>query len=495
MIAEKFRDALLAVMPITVIVTILNYTLTPLDDHVYLRFLIGAFLIFAGLYTFLLGVDIGITQIGNLMGASIAKTNKLWVVVAAALFLGFTITVAEPGLHVLAKQLESVTSGAIRGLAVILAVAAGIAAALSLGFARIVYNVSLKVTLTFLYLIIFALAYFTPNEFIAISFDASGAATGAVTIPFILALAMGVSALKKDSRTGEADSFGMVAMVCAGAIIAVMLMGVVSQTEALTESSAESVPASGALMAPFIEKLPLVAAEVFMALTPIVIIFIIFQNINFKLSRRALRKIAAGLVFSFIGLVLFLLGVYGGFWEVGSLVGKNLAVLENKGFVIGVGFLIGLAAILAEPAVYVLTRQIEDVTSGYVRRSLVLVALSLGVGTAIALSVINILTPEIMPWHFILPGYALALALSYYVPGLFVGIAFDSGAVSSGPMAATFVLAFAHGVAGAAENASILSDGFGTIAMVTLTPIIALQFLGVAFKLKSKKGGRTENAR
>ena len=153
-------------------------------------------MIFAGLYTFLLGVDIGITQIGNLMGASIAKTNKLWVVVAAALFLGFTITVAEPGLHVLAKQLESVTSGAIRGLAVILAVAAGIAAALSLGFARIVYNVSLKVTLTFLYLIIFALAYFTPNEFIAISFDASGR-DRAVTIPFILALAMGVSAPKR----------------------------------------------------------------------------------------------------------------------------------------------------------------------------------------------------------------------------------------------------------------------------------------------------------
>ena len=223
-LAEKLREVLLSVLPITIIVTILNFTITPLGTHLYMRFIVGALLIVAGLTVFLLGVDIGITQIGNLMGASIAKTNSLPIVIAAALILGFVISVAEPDLHILAQQVENVTSGNIEKNDIVLVVSAGIALMLALGFIRILYNLAINKIFTVLYLIVFFLAYFTPNEFMAISFDASGATTGAVTVPFILALAAGVSALKKDSKFSEIDSIGMVGIASVGAIIGVMLL-------------------------------------------------------------------------------------------------------------------------------------------------------------------------------------------------------------------------------------------------------------------------------
>ena len=488
-IAEKLKEVLLAVLPITFIVTILNFTITPLGTDLYIRFIVGALLIIAGLTVFLLGVDIGITQIGNLMGVAIAKTNRLLVVIAAGLVLGFVISVAEPDLHILAQQVDNVTAGNIGKNSIVLVVSAGISLMLALGFIRILYNLHIKKIFTMLYLIVFLLAYFTPNEFMAISFDASGATTGAVTVPFILALAAGVSALKKDSKASEIDSFGMVGIASVGAIIGVMLMGILSKTEKLTGGLPVNDASYHSIMGPFFEKIPTTSLEVLLALLPVVVIFAVFQKLSFRLSYKAVRRIVNGLVFAFVGLVLFLVGVNGGFMEVGSLIGRNLTLIENKIYVISVGFILGLVTVLAEPAVYVLTHQIENVTSGYVKRSLVMVTLSIGVGAAVVFAVVNILNPRLNIWHFLLPGYIISIAMSYYVPRLFVGIAFDSGGVASGPMTATFVLAFAHGVADAVETASILSDGFGVIAMVAMTPIIALQLLGAAFQMKSKKEG------
>ena len=233
----------------------------------------------------------------------------------------------------------------------------------------------------------------------------------------------------------------------------------------------------------------MIAQEVILALLPVIVIFAIFQKISFKLSKKAVRRIFTGLIFAFVGLVLFLTGVNGGFMEVGSLIGRKLVLFDNNAYLVLVGFILGLVTILAEPAVYVLTHQVEEVTSGYVRRSLVVGTLSIGVGVAVALAMVNILSPQIKLWHFLLPGYIISITMSYYVPRLFVGIAFDSGGVASGPMTATFILAFAHGAADAAENASVLADGFGMIAMVAMTPIIALQILGAVFQMKTKKGG------
>ena len=494
LIISKFKEVLYSVIPIAVIVLILNFTLTPLETPLIIRFIIGCIAIIIGLSIFLVGVDIGITPIGNVMGSKMAKSNKILVVILVGLVLGFVISIAEPDLHILASQVEMVTSGVIGKGIILVIVSIGIALMLSLGLTRIVYNIPLYKILSGVYGFIFILALFTSPEFLAISFDASGATTGALTVPFILALAMGVPTLKKDSKSSEKDSFGLVAIASTGAIIAVMAMSIISKTDKIAGSLDINTTSSNLIFTPFIEKIPTISKEIFIALFPIVLIFLIFQRLSFNLSKRSVRKVLFGILFTFVGLVIFLVGVNAGFMDVGTAVGYKVASLDNKAYVIIVGFALGLVTILAEPAVHVLTNQIEDVTSGYVKRNVVMLTLSIGVGIAVGLSMLRIVVPEIKLWHYLLPGYIISIAMTYFVPKLFVGIAFDPGGVASGPMTATFILAFAQGAAEAIEGANVLVDGFGMIAMVAMTPIIALQVLGFIFKIKSKKGGIESNA-
>ncbi|BAE85984.1 hypothetical protein DSY4195 [Desulfitobacterium hafniense Y51] len=409
------------------------------------------------------------------------------------MLLGFFISIAEPDLHILAGQVDMVTSGVISKLSIVVVVSIGIAVMLTSGLVRIIYNIPLYKLLTVLYVFILGLSFFTSSEFLAISFDASGATTGALTVPFMLALALGVSSLKKDGKASEKDSFGLVAVTSTGAIIAVMIMSILSKQDEITGSLQESAQASSSLLAPFIDKLPVIAFEIFVALLPIILLFFVFQKVSFKISPKAYRKVLKGLVYTFVGLVLFLTGVNAGFMEVGSRIGYNVAVLDDKWIIVAIGFILGLVVILAEPAVYVLTHQIEDVTSGYVKRPVVLIALSIGVAFAVSLSMIRILIPGLQLWHFLLPGYVVSILMMYFVPKLFVGMAFDAGGVASGPMTATFILAFAQGAAEAIEGANVMVDGFGVIAMVAMTPIIALQTLGFIFKMKSVKEGLKEN--
>ena len=353
---------------------------------------------------------------------------------------------------------------------------------------RIVYNFPLYKLLTIIYGIVFILSLFVSREFLAISFDASGTTTGALAVPFMLALTAGISNMKKDSKASEKDSFGMVAIASSGAILAVMIMSIVSRTGEITGVLEQESEAAG-IISPYIHEFPKDTLEVFIALLPIAVIFLIFQRKFFDLSRSESRKILFGLLFTFLGLAIFLTGVNAGFMKVGSIVGYSMASLDNKAYVVIFGFVLGLVTMLAEPAVYVLTHQIEDVTSGYVKRSVVMVTLSISVGIAIALSMIRILIPQLQLWHYLLPGYVISIAMSYFVPKLFVGIAFDSGGVAAGPMTTTFILAYAQGAAGAIEGADVIVDGFGVIAMVAMTPLIALQILGFIFKIKSKRSG------
>ncbi len=485
-IITKLKEVLYSVLPITVIVLVLNFTLTPISTPLFIRFIIGAILIIIGLTIFLFGVDNGITPIGNTMGSALTRSNKLWIVAAAGIILGFFISVAEPDLHILAGQVDAVSSGAISKINIVIVVSIGIAIMLAAGLIRIVYNFPLYIMLTIVYAVIFGLAIFTSSEFLAISFDASGATTGALTVPFMLALGIGVSSMKKDSKASEKDSFGLIGIASSGAIMAVMVMSIASKSDDVTGSLPQD-SISEEIFKPFLREIPKLAWEIFVALLPIVVLFLIFQRVKFKLSGRTVRKIFFGILFTFVGLVLFLTGVNAGFMDVGSIVGYGMASLDNKVLVVIVGFIIGFVTILAEPAVYVLTHQIEDVTSGYVSRRLVLATLSIGVGAAVALSMIRILIPGLQLWQILLPGYIISIAMSFYVPKLFVGMAFDAGGVASGPMTATFILAYAQGAAEAIEGANVMIDGFGVIAMVAMTPLIALQILGFIYYVKSKR--------
>ena len=487
---EKLKEVIISILPVSLVVVFLDLTLVRLEAGLFIRFIIGVVFIVAGLTIFLVGVDQGITPFGNLMGSAFVKTNKLWIVAIAGLVLGFFISIAEPDLHILANQVSLVTNALIGKWILVIIVSLGISLLIAIGLVRILHNFPLYILLTILYGIIFVLSLWTSPVFLAISFDASGATTGAMTVPFILALATGIAYKKKDSKASEKDSFGLVAIASAGAIIAVLISGLfIPQKDFLGTADFSSHHESSVFIA-FLDQLLSQMRESLMAIAPMFIIFSICQPFFLKVKRRPLMKMSRGFLYTFVGLTLIFTGVHAGFMEVGREIGTQLVRFENKAIIVIIGFILGFMTILAEPAVHILTEQIEEVTSGSVRRKAVLLALSVGVGTAVALSVLRILIPPLQLWHILLPGYIISIALAHIGSKLFVGIAFDSGGVASGPMTATFILAYTQGAANTLDSANVLVDGFGVIALVALTPIITLQILGLVYRQKAlKKGG------
>lgn len=461
-----------------------NPDLTPLPSSLIIKFLIGAVIIIFGLSIFLLGIDISIAHLGHHVGVSLSKSNKIWVVVGIGLIVGFFISVAEPDLQILAGQVSEVTNAQLTKVSVVTAVSIGIAVMLVMGFIRIVYNFKIHIAFTIVYGVILLIAVFVDPLFLAVSFDASGATTGALTVPFILNLAVGVANLKKDSQSSEKDSFGLVGITSTGAILGILIMGIIKKSVVIEGAIPQSAPTS------FLHEMSDAFIDSFIALAPLIIIFLAFQFKSFRFNARTVRRTLKGFVYTFVGLSLFLTGVNAGFMNVGTELGRSIASLDNNLFVVAVGFALGLVTILAEPAVYVLNQQIETVTSGSIKRSVILLALALGVGSAVALSMIKIIVPGIQLWHILLPGFGISVLMSFFVPELFVGIAFDSGGVASGPMTATFILAFSQGVADIASAGDVLQDAFGMIALVAMTPIITLQAVGLIYKIKTLRKRR-----
>ena len=483
----KFKEVLSSVLPIVVLVIILNFTLAPVPDMLLFQFMLGAMAIVFGLSILLFGIEIGILPFGNHMGVSFLKSNKIWYVVLIGFLLGFFVNVAEPDLQVLAAQVSSVMGGFISMAVILLAVSIGTGVMLSLGILRIVKSIPLHIILLITYSIVFVLAIFSSSDMLAIGFDASGATTGALTVPLVLAVSVGVASMEKNSKASEEDSFGLVGIMSTGAILGVLILNLFVKTDNVTGILEIHKIDTGSLFGPFFAELPSVARESLIALLPLGIMFLIFQRVNFKLSPKKFREILLGFLYTYIGLVIFLVGAHAGFMNVGNIIGHGLASYDNKAILVIAGFILGMFVILTEPAVYILTEQIENVTSGYIKKKTVLFALSIGVAFAVGLSMLRIAIPEIQLWHYLVPGFMISLGLMFFVPKLFVGIAFDSGGVASGPMTATFVLAFAQGASEAIPHSNILIDSFGVISMVAMTPLIALQVLGLLYKMKSKR--------
>ncbi|HHW31221.1 MAG TPA: DUF1538 domain-containing protein [Clostridiaceae bacterium] len=485
LLLDKFKEVSFSVLPISILVIILRFTLVPLEADMFARFIIGSVLVIIGLGIFLFGVDIGIISIGNTMGETAAKSNRISIVAFLGFFLGFLVTVAEPDLQILANQVNEASGNKISSLLILIVVAIGVGIMLALGLLRILYEKPLNISFTLFYLIIFLLGFFVSEEFLAISVDASGATTGAMTTPFILALGLGVSQLK-GGKTSEEDSFGLVGMSSVGPILAIMIMSILAGATNIQGEAEIFTPHTG-IIGPYLSEFPIIMKEILLTLSPVTLLFLIFNKFKFKLNTKNRNKILKGLLYSYIGLVLFLVGVNAGFMEVGRIVGAGIASLEQKWALPFIGFLLGMMVVLAEPAVYVLTEQVEEVTAGHIPRKIILAALSVGIAFAVSMSMLRIMIPELKLWHFLLPGFAIAAFLSYKVPPIFVGIAYDAGGVASGPMTATFVLAFAQGAAQEIETANVLVDGFGVIAMVAMMPLVTLQVLGLLYKLKAKK--------
>ncbi len=486
-IKAKFKEVVASVLPVTLIVILLNFTITPLEAGQLPRFIIGAILVTIGLTIFLFGIDQSIEPIGHAMGGALAKSGKYPVVITVTLILGFFISYAEPDLHILAGQVDTVTQGQFNKTLMVVVVSIGIGVMMTLGIIRIIKSVPLRYVFTAAYALIFILSIFSPADFIAIAFDASGATTGAITVPFMLALAGGVAALKKDRKTAEIDSFGLVGIASTGAILGVLITGLIMGIDKLDGQLPPVVPDNGSLLQGYFDLLPTLARETLLSLAPIFLAYLAFQVVVFHHPAKAAWSNIKGLIITYIGLILFLLGVNGGFMDVGTELGVKLVALDSKIPVLIVALILGLVTVLAEPAVHVLTHQVEDVTGGYVRRNLVLGFLSVAVGLAIFMSVLRILVPEIQLWMYLLPGFGISVILAYFVPELFVGMAFDAGGVASGPMTATFSLAFVQGIAAQVPTADVVTDGFGMIAIVAMMPIISIQLLGALYQFKTRR--------
>ena len=482
---EKLKDVSLSVLPITLLVVVLNFTLVPIENEMLIRFLIGAVFVVIGLGIFLFGAHIGIGPIGNLMGQTIAKTNKLYIVGILGFILGFLITIAEPDLQILADQVSLASGGIIGSTLILVVVSIGVGLMVAIGLLRILYGKPLNKIFLVTYSFILVLGFIVSEEFLAISVDASGATTGAMTTPFILALGYGVSQLK-GGKTSEEDSFGMVGLASAGPIFAIMIMSIVSGITNIQGEAQAFIPNVG-IITPYLKIIPQLLKESILTLLPLLILFLIFDKHKFHLNKKNKDAILKGLFYTYIGLTLFLVGVNAGFMEVGREMGQGIAASGYSWMLPIIGFLLGMLVVLAEPAVYILTEQVEEVTAGHIKKRVILTTLSIGIAFAVSMSMLRIMIPSLKLWHFLLPGFGLATFLSFKVPPIFVGIAYDSGGVASGPMTATFVLAFAQGAATVIPTANVLIDGFGVIAMVAMMPLVAIQLLGLIFKVQAKK--------
>ena len=483
---DKFEEALKAVLPVMAIVLLLSFTIAPITPSILLCFLLGALLVMVGMMFFTLGAETSMTPMGEKVGAKMTQSKKVWLIVFLSFVLGMIITISEPDLQVLASQVPSVPN-----MTLILAVAVGVGVFLVIAMLRMLFGVALRNLLVVLYIIAFVFMFFVPADFRAVAFDSGGVTTGPMTVPFIMALGVGISAIRNDKHAAD-DSFGLVALCSIGPILAVLLLGVIYRPTESDFSVAQlpQVEDSVELWNMFAHGLPEYMKEIAVSLLPIVVFFGLFQVFALHLSGRALGKILIGLVYTYIGLVLFLTGANVGFMPAGSYLGRVLASNEMKFLLVPIGAVIGYFIVKAEPAVYVLNHQVEEITDGAISAGAMGISLSVGVAVSVALAMVRVLTGLPIVW-FLIPGYAVAIGLAFFVPKIFTAIAFDSGGVASGPMTATFLLPLAQGAC-IAVGGNLVADAFGVVAMVAMTPLITIQVLGMVYQLKQRFGKKTD---
>ncbi|MDE6960338.1 MAG: DUF1538 domain-containing protein, partial [Lachnospiraceae bacterium] len=426
---EKIFESLASVLPITAIVLVLSITIAPVAAGTLVLFLFGALLLIFGMGIFTLGADLAMTPLGEGMGIEMSKSRKAIYPVLISFLFGVIITMAEPDLQVLAQQVP-----AIPNMVIVLSVAGGVGVFMMLAIARMFFNIPLSLLLFLFYGMVFLLAAFTPASFIPVSFDSGGVTTGPVTVPFIMSLGVGLSALRSDRHSGE-DSFGLVALCSIGPVLAVLTLGIFYQPDSASYEMTQiaQITTTADAAQEFVVAFPEYLKEVAAALLPIGGMLFLFQLFTGRFRSRKLLKITGGLIYTYAGLVLFLTGVNVGFLPVGQFLGAVIGGRENNYLLIPIGMLMGYFIVAAEPAVHVLTRQVEEVSNGSISAGSMKAGLSVGVAVSVGISILRILT-GIPILYFLVPGYLLSLLLTFFVPKIYTGIAFDSGGVASGPM-------------------------------------------------------------
>ena len=477
---EKLKEAAASVLPISLIVLTICFVLVPVDTGLMLSFVLATAMLILGMGLFTLGAEMSMSKIGNYMGAKLTKSRRLGLILIVSFLLGVAITVAEPDLQVLAANVPEIDKTVL-----ILTVSVGVGIFLMLCMVRILFSISLKWLLLGFYILIFVGAFVIDRDMLSIAFDSGGVTTGPMTVPFIMALGVGVASIRSDENA-KADSFGLVGLCSIGPIASVLLLGAIYKTQpAQAESeTAAAITNTVALGRDYLHAFPEYLKEVTLALLPIVVFFLIFQIVSLRLRRLPFLRVMVGILYTYAGLVLFLTGVNVGFSPVGYALGAALTEGWKLWLLIPLAMLMGWFIINAEPAVHILNRQVEDLSAGAISARAMGMSLSIAVSAAGGLAMLRVIT-GVSIMYFLVPGYFIALALSFFVPRTFTAIAFDSGGVASGPLTATFMLPFAMGAC-EAMGGNVMTDAFGLVALVAMMPLITVQVMGAIYVVKSR---------
>ena len=474
---NALKESIQSVLPIFAIVLVLSVSLSSMPSGVLVMFLFGTLLLIVGMGLFAVGTEMSMTPIGEGIGSQLSKTKNIVIPLLICFVLGIIVTIAEPDLTVLAEQVPSIPN-----VVLILFVALGVGIFLAISLIRIKKNIKLSALLIAFYAVAVILALFVADDFIPTAFDSGGVTTGPITVPFIMALGAGMATMGGNKNSQE-NSFGLVSLCSIGPIISVLILSICFKPDAQTSESvihiAETTKDAFVL---FMHEFPDYAKEVLIAFSPIVGMLVIFQIIFRKFHRHQLLRIFVGLIYTYIGLVLFLTGANVGFMPAGKLIGAQIATGDSKYLLIPVGLIMGYFVVSAEPAVHSLKKQVEEITNGEISQKAIGLALSIGVGVSVAIAMLRVIT-GISVFPFLIVGYAVSLVITFFVPPIYTGIAFDSGGVASGPMTTTFMLPFAIGAC-EALGGNIMTDAFGLVAMVAMAPLITIQVLGLTSRVR-----------
>lgn len=482
---RKLREVGLSILPVLVLVTLFHWFVAPFPDGMLSAFLIGGVLIILGLSLFLLGTDIGLVPIGERIGSAVTRKKRLSLLMFTAFVVGMAVVFAEPNISILVEQLSFVAPS-LSPLSLVFSIALGVGFFLMLAMVRVVLHISLKWVYAVSYMVLLLLTLFSDPAMLGIAFDSGGAATGPLAVPFIIALGVGIAHVQKQQR--DADNFGYVSLALIGPTMALLLLSLIGGESQLGGGAAQEAPQ----LRTFISLVYPSTQQVLSSLVPLVLVCILYQIVLVRMPIRQLLRMAFGLVYASIGLILFFIGVNGGFIPAGYQIGFQIGQL-NKQFLLLAGFVLGAVTVLSEPSVAVLIDQVNEITQGHLRKRVMLSALAIGVGVSGFLAMFRIIH-SLPIWYFLVPVYGIAVFFSFRVPDLFVGLSFDSGSVSSGPLASTFILSFAIG-ASASVGGDAVRDAFGIIIFVSMTPVVVVQMLGLFYKRKQgklKRGGHAQ---
>lgn len=482
LLLAKLKESSFSVIPIIMLVLLLTYTIAPMPSWSLVLFLVSAFFMILGIAFFNLGVDMSLIPIGEQIGSSLVKSRKLPLIVFLTFIIGIFISVAEPDLIVLAGQINGVPDSLI-----IIVVALGVGIALVGAFLRILFQVPLSYILISCYLLAFILSGFTNSEFLSIAWESGGVTTGPIMVPFIMALGLGLASIRAD-KTSEEDSFGLISLCLIGPILAVLILGMFFTPSGGSALNIPAIQSIQDIVHLYGFNFPVYFKQIAIALFPMLLLFGIFQIFKLHLKTKTILKISTGTIYTYLGLVLFLTSANVGFMPAGYQLGNILIENNSSWLLILIGMVMGYFVVAAEPSVFVLKRQVEDVTEGVISAKSMGLGLSIGVAISVGLAMLRVVT-GLSILYFVIPGYLFALSLTFVVPRLFTAIAFDSGAVASGPLAATFMLPFAIG-ASETIGGNIYSDAFGIVALVAMTPVITIQLFGLVYAIKSKKASK-----